>query len=113
MGVAAQGAAKLGGPSARIALLGELFEAFNERDVDAIASHYHPAAELWLNDVFTPPGTVYHGRSGVRTLLRDVLPSAGDMRSEILRTEEFPDAVFVVNSTWVDGEETTSYLVFT
>lgn len=113
MGGAAQGAAKPGSQTTRTALLRQLFEAFNERDVEAITTHYHPAAELWLTEMYTPPGTVYHGREGLRTLLNEVLPRIGVARLEVQELREFEDSVLADVTVYIDGTESQALLLYT
>jgi DNA-binding CsgD family transcriptional regulator len=47
------------------------FEAFNAHDVDALCQMVDPAIEVipLANTETAPPGTTYHGREGLRTLL--------------------------------------------
>ena len=113
MGGAAQGAAKPGSHTTRTALLRQLFEAFNRRDLEGIAAHYHPAAELVLAEIYTPPGTIFHGRAGIKTLLEEVLPRAGSLRATIEAMTEFEDSVLVQTTTSGPGGETTAHHLFT
>ena len=95
MGGAAQGAAKPGSATARTALLSRLFEAFSEGDVDAVLEHCHPDLELRLTAAYSPAGTAYHGREGLRTLRNDVLPRFGMLRVEARDLREYADSVLV------------------
>jgi DNA-binding CsgD family transcriptional regulator len=53
-----------------VALLDRWFEAFNAHDVDACCEIADPAIEVIpLTGETSPPGTRYHGREGLRTLL--------------------------------------------
>ena len=97
----------------RVDLLSRLFDAFNARDVETIAAHYHPAAELWLTEMYTPPGTVYHGREGLRTLLREVLPQLGNVTLEVNRLLEFEDAVLANVVADIDGDRREAVLLYT
>ena len=97
----------------RAELLRRLFDAFNARDADAIAEHYHPAAELWLTDVYTPPGTVYHGREGLRTLLREALPKVGVARIDVEELREIGDSVLAKVTVTVGDAKRDGILLYT
>ena len=102
-----------GAVQGRSRLLSTLFDAFNARDVDRIASHYHPAAELWLTEMYTPAGTVYHGREGLRTLLEDVLPRLGNVRLEVADMREFEESVLALVDVHIDDISRRAYLLYT
>ena len=93
-------------------LVRRLFDAFNAHDVEGIAARYHSDAELWLAGINTPPGTVFHGREGLRSLLREVLPRAGPMRAEIVKLREVDDAVVATTHAHSDNGDATSCLLF-
>jgi DNA-binding CsgD family transcriptional regulator len=54
------------------AVLDRWFAAFNRHDVDALCEMADPAVEVIpiAGTETTPPGTTYHGREGLRALLR-------------------------------------------
>lgn len=53
-----------------VAVLDRWFEAFNAHDVEALCEIADPAIEVIpLTGETAPPGTRYHGREGLRTLL--------------------------------------------
>ena len=113
MGPAAQGAAKLGGHVSKTALLGRLFDAFNAGDIDTIAEHCHPDVELRLTELYTPPGTAYHGRTGLRTLLEAVFPRVGVARLEPAGMRVLGNAVLVDLRVHVNGGRRAATVLYT
>ena len=113
MAGAAQGAAAHGGQTVRRDLLRRLFGAYNARDIDTIAAHCHPDIELWLTDLYTPPGTAYHGREGLRTLLGDVFPRVGVVRLDVRELREFEDSVLATITVHVEGDERPAFVLYT
>ena len=113
MAGAAQGVAKAGVPTARGALLSYLFDAFNDGDVESVAAHYHADAELWLTDVYTRPGTAFHGRDGLRTLLQEVFPRLGVSRLEPRDLYEYQDSVLVDLRVHVGGATAPTFVLYT
>jgi DNA-binding NarL/FixJ family response regulator len=48
------------------------FAAFNRRDVDAVCAHVHDGLDVIPVPGFAPPGTSFHGRAGLRSLLAEL-----------------------------------------
>ena len=87
--------------------------AVNARDADALAEVFHPDAELWPVSEFLPAGTSYHGRDGLATLLKQVLASLPEVRSELLAFHDLPDRVAATFRLSVAGlPERESHWVF-
>lgn len=102
-----------GAPKPRTELLTRLFDAANAGDIDAVAAHYHPDAELRLSETYTAPGTAYHGREGLRTLLQEVFPSIGLTRLVPRRLTEFEDSVLVKILVEIDGRARVALVLYT
>jgi DNA-binding CsgD family transcriptional regulator/ketosteroid isomerase-like protein len=98
---------------ARTALLARLFDAFDEGDIETLVEHYHPDAELWLTELYTPPGTAFHGREGLRTLLEQALPQAGVVRLEPEGLHEYEDSVLVDLVVRLDVGERRAAVLYT
>ncbi len=61
-------------------LLQEIGAAFNSRDVDRIASHFHEHATFYMASGPDPDGRAVHGRDAIRRVLRDRFLIIPDMR---------------------------------
>jgi DNA-binding CsgD family transcriptional regulator/ketosteroid isomerase-like protein len=47
-------------------------DAFNRHDIDALCEGAHPDIVLEPTEYTAPPGTIYHGRDGVRSCMRAI-----------------------------------------
>ena len=60
-----------------------------------------------------PPGTGYHGREGLRSMLTEALPRLGDVRGDLVATHEFPACVVAEVRVQLDGTARDSIWLYT
>src|SRR5689334_6207014 len=65
------------------ALIRRCVDAFNRHDAEALTDLYHDDAEILPTPWFAPPGTTYHGREGMRTLLADTFARFASIRIDL------------------------------
>ncbi len=84
-------------------------DAFNRRDIEAIAETIHPDATIVpaRRPYYSPRGVTYHGRAGLETLLQAVLARAPRLRIE---PESFMDLGdrFLVRLSLIEKEDPQS-----
>jgi PAS domain S-box-containing protein len=81
-------------PSAdKAAILHEYFDAFNRRDVEAWVELNHPDVEMVPTAHWAPPGTSYHGRTGVRTYAHEMFRRLPYLRSEPAELRDLGDRI--------------------
>lgn len=101
------------GDAPALATIERLIHAFNKRDIETFAAAFHPDSELWPADEYLPPGTSYHGRDGLLTMLREGLPGLPGVRADIVRMTPFGERVVVCLRVKFAGEERDLFWVYT
>jgi ketosteroid isomerase-like protein len=93
-----------GGPSARKAIVEQLFEAFNRRDLPAALARLHP------NLVFEPVsatalgrGEPYRGHDGIRRYFDDITNHWQELRVDPVHIRAAGDAVVGLGQTTARG----------
>jgi DNA-binding CsgD family transcriptional regulator len=74
--------------AARVALVRDVFAAYNARDVDGLLALAHPDVELVPGPAFDRPGTVFRGREGLRTFASDAFTRQPAIRLEVRSSED-------------------------
>src|SRR3954454_817891 len=61
-------------------MLEQFADAFNNRDLDALADLGHPDAEFVPTGLITPAGAAYHGREGLKSANDHILGELTDVQ---------------------------------
>jgi PAS domain S-box-containing protein len=72
----------------KLSLLEHAIETFNRRDVEEWVNLFHPDVRMVPSPYWAPPGTVYHGRPGMRSYAHEVfarIPRARAVPPQTLR----------------------------
>jgi DNA-binding CsgD family transcriptional regulator/ketosteroid isomerase-like protein len=96
------------GFDAQIELVRRTFDAFNERDFDALADLMSPDLHVVPIGVFAPPGATYHGAAGFESLLDAIVERHGDVIFEPAGFRQVGDFVILRAVAYVPGESSAA-----